>query len=94
MIETLYGVRVRPSRAETWHPDVKFFAIEDATGALVGQFYLDLYARAAKRGGAWMDDARNRRRLERRRADAGRLPHLQLLRPRWRRVPRSSPTTR
>ncbi len=63
VIETLYGVRVKPSRAETWHPDVKFYAIEDASGRLVGQFYLDLYARDAKRGGAWMDDARNRRRL-------------------------------
>ena len=63
VIEALYGVRVKPSQAETWHPDVKFFAIEDGKGALVGQFYLDLYAREAKRGGAWMDDARNRRRL-------------------------------
>jgi oligopeptidase A len=63
VIEALYGVRVKPARAEVWHPDVKFFAIEDAAGALVGQFYLDLYAREAKRGGAWMDDARNRRRL-------------------------------
>jgi oligopeptidase A len=63
VVETLYGVRVRPARAATWHPDARFFAIEDAAGALVGQFYLDLYAREAKRGGAWMDDARNRRRL-------------------------------
>ncbi len=63
VIETLYGVTLRPQPAATWHPDVKFFAIEDASGALVGQFYLDLYAREAKRGGAWMDDARNRRRL-------------------------------
>ncbi len=64
VIETLYGVRVKPAKAETWHPDVRFFAIEDAHGALVGQFYLDLYARDGKRSGAWMDDARNRRRLE------------------------------
>ncbi|HEX4942761.1 MAG TPA: M3 family metallopeptidase [Usitatibacteraceae bacterium] len=63
VIEALYGVRVKPSRTESWHPDVKFFAIEDAKGDLVGQFYLDLYAREAKRGGAWMDDARNRRRI-------------------------------
>ncbi len=63
VIESLYGVRVRRAEAETWHPDVKFYAIEDAAGRLVGQFYLDLYARDAKRGGAWMDGVVNRRRL-------------------------------
>jgi oligopeptidase A len=63
VIETLYGVRVKPAEAETWHEDARFFAIEDAKGAPVGHFYLDLYARDAKRGGAWMDDARNRRLL-------------------------------
>ena len=64
VIEALYGVRVRPAQAATWHPDARFYAMEDASGALVGQFYLDLYARDSKRGGAWMNDARNRRRLE------------------------------
>ncbi len=63
VIETLYGVKIRACEAETWHPDVRFYAIDDAQGRLVGQFYLDLYARDAKQGGAWMDDARNRRRL-------------------------------
>ena len=62
VIETLYGLRVTPSTAETWHKDVRFFNLVDQSGALVGQFYLDLYARDAKRGGAWMDDAINRRR--------------------------------
>jgi oligopeptidase A len=42
---------------------VRFFDVTDATGALVGQFYLDNYARAGKQGGAWMDDAINRRRV-------------------------------
>ena len=59
VIETLFGVTVAPDTASTWHADVKFFRIERA-GALVGQFYLDLYARDTKRGGAWMDDARGR----------------------------------
>jgi len=63
VIETLYGVKIRAGEAETWHPQVRFFAIDDAQGRLVGQFYLDLYAREGKQGGAWMDDARNRRRL-------------------------------
>jgi oligopeptidase A len=63
VVETIYGVRIRAAQAETYHPSVRFYEITDAQGARVGQFYLDLYAREAKRGGAWMDDAINRRRL-------------------------------
>jgi oligopeptidase A len=62
LVETLYGVRATPSSAPVWHEDVRFFDLRDAQGALVGQFYMDLYARDTKRGGAWMDDARARRR--------------------------------
>ncbi len=62
LVETLYGLDIRPSQTETWHPDVKFFDIRDRSGGLIGQFYLDLYAREHKRGGAWMDDALTRRR--------------------------------
>ena len=61
--ERLYGISIRESRAATWHPDVRFFDIADAEGALIGQFYLDIYARRGKQGGAWMDDAINRRRV-------------------------------
>jgi len=61
--ETLYGITIRESRAPSWHPDVRFFDVTDAGGARVGQFYLDNYARAGKQGGAWMDDAINRRRI-------------------------------
>ncbi|MDP2490370.1 oligopeptidase A [Vibrio splendidus] len=46
---------------DTWHDSVRFFDIFDATGTLRGSFYLDLYAREHKRGGAWMDDCRGRR---------------------------------
>jgi oligopeptidase A len=60
--ETLYGISIRKSEAATWHPDVRFFDVLDASGALIGQFYLDTYARAGKQGGAWQDDAINRRR--------------------------------
>jgi oligopeptidase A len=63
VVETIYGVRIRAASAETYHPSVRFFEIADAAGSRIGQFYLDLYAREAKRGGAWMDDAINRRRL-------------------------------
>jgi oligopeptidase A len=62
VIETLFGVRIRPDTAPVWHEDVRFFRIEDTAGDLVGQFYLDLYARETKRGGAWMDEAICRRR--------------------------------
>jgi len=60
--ETLYGIHIRPAEAPRWHEDVRFYEIRDAAGALVGQFYMDLYARDTKRGGAWMDDAITRRR--------------------------------
>ncbi len=62
LIQTMFGVEIRPDSSPLWHPDVKFFRIEKA-GRLVGQFYLDLYARKGKRGGAWMDDARGRKNL-------------------------------
>jgi len=62
VIETLFGVCLKPDSAPTWHEDVRFFRIETPTGELVGQFYLDLYARETKRSGAWMDEARGRRR--------------------------------
>ncbi|TKC86670.1 M3 family metallopeptidase [Trinickia terrae] len=58
--ETLFGVGIRRDEAATWHPDVRFFRVENKDGSLVAQFYLDLYAREGKRGGAWMDDARSR----------------------------------
>jgi oligopeptidase A len=62
VVETLYGLTIAPTEAPQWHTDVRFFSIRDRSGALVGQFYLDLYARPSKRGGAWMDDAITRRR--------------------------------
>jgi len=62
LIETLYGLHVREDKAPVWHPDVKFYTLTDHTGQRIGQFYLDLYARASKRGGAWMDDVITRRK--------------------------------
>ena len=68
IIETLFDVRIRPDVAEVWHPSVRFYRIErqapsgpgDAAPQLVGQFYLDPYARPGKRPGAWMDVVRGR----------------------------------
>ena len=62
VVETLYGLHIRKSHAPTWHESVSFYDITDQSGALIGQFYLDLYARSTKRGGAWMDDAITRRK--------------------------------
>jgi oligopeptidase A len=62
VIETLFGVTLAPDTAPVWHPTVRFFRIE-RQGRLIGQFYLDLYARETKRGGAWMDEAITRRRV-------------------------------
>ena len=59
IVETLFEVSIRPDSAPVWHPSVRFFRIERG-GELVGQFYLDPYARSGKRPGAWMDDVRGR----------------------------------
>jgi len=61
IIETLFGVHLEADATPAWHPDVRFFRIV-RDGTLIGQFYLDLYARDEKNGGAWMDEAITRRR--------------------------------
>jgi len=60
VISKVFGVTISLDQGPVWHPDVRFFRIE-RDGQLVGQFYLDLYARPGKGQGAWMDDARGRR---------------------------------
>ena len=61
VVERLYGVRIEEVEGvEVWYPDVRFYAIHDERGELRGHFYLDLYTRENKRGGAWMDDCRGR----------------------------------
>jgi oligopeptidase A len=64
LVETLFGLQIKPAQAPVWHETVRFFDIRDAKDNLVGQFYFDLYARNSKRGGAWMDDVITRRRLD------------------------------
>jgi oligopeptidase A len=57
VVNKLYDLDIKPrENIETWHPDVKFFDIYESTGVLRGCFYLDLYSRPHKRGGAWMDE--------------------------------------
>ncbi|HHS99259.1 MAG TPA: M3 family peptidase [Thiomicrospira sp.] len=56
--ETLFGVRIKEKQGvSTWNSAVRFFELMDASGEVIGQFYLDLFARENKRGGAWMDSA-------------------------------------
>ncbi|UDF37526.1 UNVERIFIED_ORG: M3 family metallopeptidase [Shinella sp. XGS7] len=67
IIQRLFDVKIIESQAEVWHESVKFYRLErqdpkdpSGSGQLVGQFYLDLYARPGKRPGAWMDEVRSR----------------------------------
>ena len=63
LVNRLYGLTVKERKdVDTWHVDARFFDIFDHQGALRGQFFLDLFARPHKRGGAWMDECIGRRR--------------------------------
>ena len=63
VVERLYGVTFeKATDIETWHKDVGFFNV-CREGEVIGRFYLDLFAREHKRGGAWMDECRVRRKL-------------------------------
>ena len=63
LAERLFAIRIEPAHAPVWHPDVRFYHVKDAEGNLIARFYTDLYARSGKRGGAWMDSARDREKL-------------------------------
>lgn len=63
VVNRLYGLEIRErDDVDVWHKDVRFFEIIAADGSVRAQFYLDLYARQHKRGGAWMDECKVRRR--------------------------------
>ncbi len=62
IVQKLYGIEITELKGfDTWHPDVRLFEIKE-NGEHVGRFFFDLYARPNKRGGAWMDGARDKRR--------------------------------
>lgn len=61
LTERLFNVTIVKADTDTWHEDVRFFEVRK-DGAAIAHFYLDPYARASKRSGAWMDDARGRKR--------------------------------
>lgn len=63
VVKRLYGISInKVEDIETWHDDVHFYEIRDDKNIVRGQFYLDVYARDKKRGGAWMDDCMGRKR--------------------------------
>ncbi len=65
VVNKLYGLNIRElTDVDTWHKDVRVFEIFDRNGDACGRFYLDLYARTNKRGGAWMDECISRRQTE------------------------------
>ena len=57
LVRRLYGITITRAKTDVWHKDVEFYEIHNQRHKLIGQFYLDLYARKNKRGGAWMDEA-------------------------------------
>jgi len=63
VVHRLFDLTIKESKeVDVWHQDVRFFEIYNRQKEHIGSFYLDLYARAHKRGGAWMNDCRVRRR--------------------------------
>ena len=66
IVTRLYGVRISKvaKSVDRWHESVGFYQIEDRHREVIGQFYLDLYARENKRGGAWMDECVNRYHID------------------------------
>ena len=64
VVNKLYGLNITEIKTvDTWHSDTRFFEIKDKNDQLRGQFYVDLYAREKKRGGAWMDDCVGRKKI-------------------------------
>ena len=56
VVHKLFGLSIKQREGvDVWHDDVNFYDIVDKAGKRRGSFYLDLYAREKKRGGAWMD---------------------------------------
>jgi oligopeptidase A len=66
IVKILYGVDIKPAddKVDVWDKSVRFYQINNSAGEIIGQFYLDLYARENKRGGAWMDECINRYHID------------------------------
>jgi len=64
VVHTLFNVELKTCEVNGWHPDVRAASVHNAKGETLGYLLMDLYARPAKQGGAWVDSERNRRKLE------------------------------
>ena len=64
VVQTLFNVELKTCKVNGWHPDVRAASVHNAQGDTLGYLLMDLYARPAKQGGAWVDSERNRRKLE------------------------------
>ena len=64
VVQTLFNVELKPCEVNGWHPEVRAASVHNAKGDTLGYLLMDLYARPAKQGGAWVDSERNRRKLE------------------------------
>jgi oligopeptidase A len=64
VVQTLFNVELKTCEVNGWHPDVRAASVHNAKGDTLGYLLMDLYARPAKQGGAWVDSERNRRKLQ------------------------------
>ena len=64
VVQTLFNIELKICEVNGWHPDVRAASVHNAKGDTLGYLLMDLYARPAKQGGAWVDSERNRRKLE------------------------------
>ena len=64
VVQTLFNVQLKTCEVNGWHPDVRAASVHNAKGDTLGYLLMDLYARPAKQGGAWVDSERNRRKLQ------------------------------
>ena len=64
VVQTLFNVELKTCEVNGWHPDVRAASVHNAKGETLGYLLMDLYARPAKQGGAWVDSERSRRKRQ------------------------------